>query len=231
MIDSAILEWINGFAGTWPALDEFVWLVADNALFKGAPFMALCWWLWFRPGADEAAKRRREVILATLLSTLLALILARMLALLLPFRPRPLHDPASGVRLVAAVRSDVLDRWSSLPSDHATLFFALSTGFALAAPRLAVWLFAYTLLVICLPRVYLGLHYPSDLAVGAALGVAVVLLANIAAVRGVLARPLLACARRWPGPFYAGFFLLTFQLATLFDATRQLLGYLRQALG
>src|SRR5947208_2612859 len=215
MVDAAILEWINGFAGRSPALDEFVWLVADNALFKGAPFMAVCWWLWFQRPPQHAQqdaqqegrqRRRRAVILATLLSTLLALILARTLASLLPFRPRPLHDPTAGVRVVAAVRADVLDRWSSLPSDHATLFFALATGFALAAPRLAAWLFAYTLLVICLPRLYLGLHYPSDLAAGAALGPAVVLLGNIATARAVLAGPLLRCAQRWPALFYAGFF-------------------------
>ena len=58
MIDSAILEWINGFAGRSPALDGLVWLLADNALFKGAVFMAACWWLWFRRAENEEAGRR-----------------------------------------------------------------------------------------------------------------------------------------------------------------------------
>jgi len=57
----------------------------------------------------------------------------------------------------------------SFPSTHATVSFALAEVLALYEPRFRiVW---YTIaLAISVSRVYLGVHYPSDILVGALLG-------------------------------------------------------------
>ena len=85
------------------------------------------------------------------------------MANLLPLRLRPLHDPDVDICIAYGMSRDVLDGASSFPSDHAVLFFSLSVGL-LFVSRAAGWLVvAYTAVFIALPRVYLGLHYPTDI--------------------------------------------------------------------
>ena len=79
-------------------------------------------------------------------------------------RPPVAHpDPEPLVRVPATF---------SFPSGHATVSFACATVLALAVPRLAWPLFALAGL-IAFSRVYVGVHYPGDVLVGAILGVAV----------------------------------------------------------
>lgn len=65
--------------------------------------------------------------------------------------------------------------FSSFPSGHATLYFALATGIYLLHPRLGkVYLVLATM--VALSRVILGVHYPRDIVVGAGIGVVASLL-------------------------------------------------------
>ncbi len=57
----------------------------------------------------------------------------------------------------------------SLPSAHATASFASATAMSRIAPRRGPVLYAGAVLM-ALTRPYLGMHYPSDVVVGAALG-------------------------------------------------------------
>ena len=57
----------------------------------------------------------------------------------------------------------------SFPSGHATVSFACATILTLALPRLAAPFYALAAL-IAFSRVYVGVHYPSDIVVGAVLG-------------------------------------------------------------
>ncbi|QGQ98126.1 phosphatase PAP2 family protein [Paenibacillus psychroresistens] len=66
----------------------------------------------------------------------------------------------------------------SFPSGHTTAIFASIVPFALHSPFLALALLpvAFT---VAYSRVYLGLHYPSDCAVGAMLGTSSAILASV----------------------------------------------------
>jgi len=67
---------------------------------------------------------------------------------------------------------DESGRWnSSFPSGHATGAFSLATVVAAKYRKLAIPAYLGAT-VIGLSRIYLGRHYPSDVAAGAALGVA-----------------------------------------------------------
>jgi membrane-associated phospholipid phosphatase len=98
-------------------------------------------------------------------------------------RPRPYvrraltarssHHPAPG------------DRFTSFPSGHAAVSTAIATSWSLSYPRWyvvgpgAVWAAA-----VSLSRVHLGVHYPSDILVGATLGAGMAIL--IHQLRGAL---------------------------------------------
>ena len=87
------------------------------------------------------------------------------------FRVRPLNE----LRLLSIVHYGMDNsNWkqlSSFPSDHAALFFTLAVGIYFASRRAGWFCFIYySLLFICLPRVYLGEHYPTDIVAGAAIG-------------------------------------------------------------
>jgi membrane-associated phospholipid phosphatase len=59
----------------------------------------------------------------------------------------------------------------SFPSAHATSSFAAATAMGRVAPRARLPLYGLAA-ALCVTRPYLGMHYPSDVLAGAALGVA-----------------------------------------------------------
>jgi undecaprenyl-diphosphatase len=60
----------------------------------------------------------------------------------------------------------------SFPSAHATSSLAAATAFGRVEPRTRVPLYALAA-ALCATRPYLGMHYPSDVLAGAALGIAI----------------------------------------------------------
>ncbi|HET7341254.1 MAG TPA: phosphatase PAP2 family protein, partial [Methylomirabilota bacterium] len=205
-------------ADRWPTLDALLGVVADSELLKGGLFVALFWYLWFR--ARPRQNDTRAHVLATLAGAFAAVLVARSLALLLPFRLRPYGALGPGFLIPGGFPPDAIERWSSFPSDHAALFFGFATGIAGLARGLGLGAALYAALVIAWPRFYLGLHWASDLAAGALIGVAVVQLAVTAAPVRRACRTLLALGERRPGPFYALLSLVMFEVGTVFDSVR-----------
>jgi PAP2 superfamily len=73
-----------------------------------------------------------------------------------------------------------------------------------------------------LARVYLGIHYPSDIVVGALIGIATSLAVNREAVRTAIAAPILSFEARYPPYFYGLFFLALAELSGGFPNTRRI---------
>jgi undecaprenyl-diphosphatase len=120
------------------------------------------------------------------------------------------------------VAPDALRSWSSFPSDHAMVFFAMSTGLWYVSKTWGAVSSLYVAFVIALPRIYLGYHYPTDIIGGAVLGGLFAVAANSAPVRHRLAAPALRWLHAHPASFYTTFLLFSQGLATLFDAVRHL---------
>lgn len=79
-------------------------------------------------------------------------------------RPRPFHI-LENVRLLLGPHGGF-----SFPSGHATISFCLAAVIALRYPKLRYASFSAASLV-AISRVYIGVHYPSDILTGAVIGV------------------------------------------------------------
>jgi membrane-associated phospholipid phosphatase len=86
----------------------------------------------------------------------------------------PMYDPALQHRPFSIQPLSDLESWSAFPSDHAAYLCALAFGLAYLSRSLTVSIFLYAAGWICLPRLYLGVHYASDIVVGTGIGVATV---------------------------------------------------------
>jgi undecaprenyl-diphosphatase len=189
--------------------------------FKGLILVPLLWWMWFQQ--DERSEWRREMVLATLLSGLAALLVGRLLTHWLPFRVRPVYNAELHLQFAGNNINDaMLSNWSSFPSDHAMLWMAVATGIFLVWRGVGALAILYTVLFICVPRAYLGFHYPTDLLVGAAVGVAITYVMTRDAIRVRYATPALRWIKRRPGPSAMLAFLLCLELVTQFDELRTL---------
>lgn len=210
--DLSISSLVNGLAHRSIRFDTFVTWLSEENLFKGGVVLGIVWWLWFR---SEDARRIREALMAAIIACFPALAVARVLSWIID-RPRPLNETGYMFRVPYREKL-VWEGPASFPSDHAVLFFALAAGIFLASRKTGWFAFGYVLIFICLPRIYLAEHYATDILAGAAIGIFMVWLANVSSIR----KPITAWAFRWldrsPGLFYGLAFILTFQMAELFD--------------
>ncbi len=181
--DLPILHFLSGFAGRSSLFDHVVNALSRLDLFKGVALMCLFWYLWVElPKGESAAGReeRQKRLIRTLIGTILLGALSRVLQVLLPIHQRPvfahldLPFPKTGF--------SGLNNWNSFPSDHSVFFFALATGLWSVNRTVGLIAFLWTIVIIDLPRVYLGIHYPSDIVAGALMG--------YLGMKGILALPL-----------------------------------------
>lgn len=219
ILDSHIISFLNQFSQTSMLFDEIVYLIANNKLFKGGVLVTAMWFMWFKKD-DLRSTEVKEHIIITLFISIIAIGVGKTLALIMPFRYRPVHDPGLdfnmpfGISETTETNNGVL--LSSMPSDHAVLYFALSIGLFFMSRKIGVWALIYTMLFIMVPRVYLGLHYPTDILVGAIIGIIIGILGNYILKNNKVITKAIEFSRNKPGLFYAMFFLLCYQIADLF---------------
>ena len=168
-LDERLLLAINQGLG-WAPLDRPMLLLSSG-------------WLWIATGAVVAVTliaRLRGRGLLVVLSMLAAIAtsdpLVGMVLKPLADRLRPCVELSELVRQVAECRGG----WS-FPSNHAANAAALVAALGVGIPR-SLWLCVPAAALVGLSRVYLGMHYPSDVlagyVVGAACGLAWGLLAR-----------------------------------------------------
>jgi undecaprenyl-diphosphatase len=159
-MDTGLLHALNGFASHHDAFED------PLSLYVGASqvvFMALLALLVL---VDRAGGRLRRGAVAGGLGAGLALLCAQVISRAVD-RPRPFVADPAGVHLFAKHAAD-----AGFPSDHATAAFAIATALALRDRRWGGVVLALAT-VLAVGRVALGVHYPSDVLGGAALGAAV----------------------------------------------------------
>jgi len=223
-MDEQIFAAIQSVAGSEPLFDRMISNIATNPLLKGGLPMLVFWSLWFTNAGDRALVRAR--LIAILGVAAVALVAGRLMASYLPFRLRPLHT--ADVQMLLSFDHDpsVLSGWSAFPSDHAVMFFAIAGGFWQVRRWAGAVTLVHALVAIAFGRVFLGYHWPSDVLVGMLVGLAfaALLLRPLAGLVTSLGLP--GFCDRFEGIAYPALFLLSWQIATMFDAARALAGAL-----
>jgi undecaprenyl-diphosphatase len=155
-LDIAILRWIH-HGWRCGVLDAFFTTITNGRLFIIPLLIAWLVLLW-RGG--RTGRQLALVLAATLLFT--DQVSSHLLK---PWigRVRPCFEVPGVTALIAQSHS------ASFPSSHAANSFGAATVLSLQCRRWAPVALAIALLA-ALSRVYLGVHYPSDMLAGAALG-------------------------------------------------------------
>lgn len=155
---------LNGFHN--PAFDTF--FVGVTCKWTWVPFYAVLAYLIF--------KRKKQTFFLILLSVICAITLSDQLSstIIKPFvaRLRPCHEPLlSGL---VHIVNDACGGQYGFVSSHAANVFALATLIMLLLKdrKLTALTFSWAALV-SISRVYLGVHYPGDIAAGAAIGIGI----------------------------------------------------------
>lgn len=228
IFDYRIVQFVNSMAHRSGTMDLIVVSILSTNLLKGAVPITMLYWAWFQNDQDQT--RRRTIFTGTMVAAIVALSIGRLLQLFLPFRPRPLYNPALSLQAPEFLPNKTLEDWSSMPSDTALLFAALTLGIWMISRALGVISLLHLLVFIVFTKLYAGLHYPSELLIGAVLGFGTSWLVLQSSVPERLYNFLKPWQAKVPGLFYSGFFLATFELANMFDDVRSLAHVMKFAL-
>jgi undecaprenyl-diphosphatase len=167
--DVELLYNINGLAKDAPRwLDRVMEYVGEYGLLIAMVLLVLwCWWSVRRRGAEDAASSVAALVWAPLAAALAVLVNVPIRGFV--ERPRPFRDH-QGLEVLVSGKTDY-----SFVSDHATITMALGVGLFVANRKFGLVGIGLALLEgFC--RVYMGVHYPTDVIGGFALGTAVALL-------------------------------------------------------
>jgi undecaprenyl-diphosphatase len=222
--DLPILRFLCEFAGRSSLFDHVVNALSRLDLFKGIALMCLFWYVWAETPVGESLllrEERQKRLVRVLIGTILLGALSRVMQVLLPIHQRPVLADLGLSFPITGFNAESLSNWNSFPSDHSVFFFALATGLWAVDRRVGVIAFLWTLVIIDLPRIYLGIHYPSDIVAGALMG--------FVGMKVVLALPLKGPERilsgwcqRHAGVFAAAMFFATDEVGHLLAEARAL---------
>lgn len=146
-------------------MDNAMWYVSDRWIWVPM-YVAVCYWMSRRIGWRRAVVYALAIGLAVACADQLCATFIRPIVERL--RPSNIMNPLSdSVTIVNEYRGGQY----GFPSCHAANTFAFAVFMSIACRQRAVltWMFVWVALN-CFSRMYLGVHYPGDLIVGALVG-------------------------------------------------------------
>lgn len=187
--DVDLLYDINGLAKDAPQwFDRVMEYVGEYGILLAMVLLVLaCWWSVRRRGGADAAPSVAALVWAPLAAGIAVLVNVPIRGFV--ERPRPFltHE---GLDVLVEGKTDY-----SFVSDHATITMAMAVGLFVAHRKFGLFGIGLALLEgFC--RVYMGVHYPTDVVGGFALGTAVALLLSPLAM--ALLTPLMKAVERSP---------------------------------
>ena len=207
-VDQAVFLAANQLVGRSWLVDSLLSLSLDNPVVKAGPIAACFLFAWNRTGGTRLLEVRRRVLLVTLVSLFLVAPAVKLLSegRLAP-RPFVLALPGYGLSDGQLARSAPLDvrvpqtgemaaraealrqgtvasnDFDAFPSDHAAFYFAMALGIFLACRSAGLVALLWAAMIVFGVRIAVGMHWLSDIVVGAAIGGLVLGVLQLAAVR------------------------------------------------
>jgi len=154
-MDLYLFNLINQFAGKWICLDALGIFFAKY--FEYVLLLSLLLFL------AVGFRKYWKMIIQAFISAVLARLVIVSFIRLLWSRSRPFIENNVNLLIDYPVKP-------SFPSGHAAFYFALSTIIFLYNKKIGILFFIASFL-ICLTRIFVGIHWPSDILAGAIIGI------------------------------------------------------------
>lgn len=158
--DLAGYHFLNQWAGHFPVLDLIMAFFAQYALELYAILFVIAWITLPKPNIKQ-----RHALVIMGFSGILALILNFVIAHVW-FRPRPFVTLPKGTFTQVIPHS--ID--ASFPSDHTAGSFGFAAGSWSKAQGLVSRSFTVLAILVSIARVYVGVHWPTDVIAGVVIG-------------------------------------------------------------
>ncbi|MEK7562264.1 MAG: phosphatase PAP2 family protein [Patescibacteria group bacterium] len=155
-LDLYLFNLINGFAGKWAWLDY-------SAIFF-AKYCEYILWLCLILFLVFGFKKKLEMVVLAIISGAVSRFIIGFIIRFLWFRPRPFLAQ----NFIPLINQSPAE--ASFPSGHALFYFALATIVYFYNKNLGI-LFFISSFLIALSRVFVGVHWPSDILAGAIIGI------------------------------------------------------------
>ena len=181
-VDESWFRAVNYFARSTGWLHAPARMYAEYGVFLFAGLLLASWWLARRSGDLDRVAAALWAPVGALIALGVNQLIAGSVA-----EPRP-YVVLPHVLVLVSRSTDY-----SFPSDHAVMAGAVAVGVLLAGRTLG-WVAVVLAVLMAVTRVYVGAHFPLDVAAGLAFG-ALVALVSYLAVRPLLSRLLTALAQ------------------------------------
>jgi membrane-associated phospholipid phosphatase len=190
---------------------------------EGIILLSLVWYCWFSAIGSILRAHLLSGIMAAVAAGLVAILWQRML----PSTPKPIFDTILHIQApdATAAPDDPATAFfsgsPSFPSERGTLFAGLAIALFLVQRRVGLLALACTAGIECC-RIWLGLHYPTDVMGSFCLAAGIVWLAAVVGVPR-LGIPFLRWEHASASTFYMCAFVASYQIAIAFQDVRVLL--------
>ena len=223
-LDLRAIAFLNRLAHRSRTVDALIWQIWTTAALQGGVVVALVWGAWFSRSEEFGSRLKRATLLSSFIGMYVCLLVTLVLRAALPFRLRPANDFSIFHQMpYLPDGTSLVHHATSFPSGHAAVLFSLAIGLGLVSRRLGLLAALHGFFVVCLPRLYFGRHFATDILAGAALAVAIVPSVNTILCGSPLIKRLLARVALHPAIFYGAMFFCSLDVAADFTVSKTLI--------